>query len=186
MHEQAHAWVRQWAPAYARTVLDIGGRNINGTVRDCFPAADYISLDILPGDGVDIVADAATWSPERDYDTVVCCEVFEHTPDWPQICKTAFVALAPAGRLILTMAGPGRPAHSAIDGGWSLHPGEHYGNVGPGELRAVLEDCGFADITVDYRPSPADTRAVATKPEKASGGIVGCGRTYLVGETRPE
>lgn len=165
MHAEAHAWVARYAAVEAVAVLDIGGRNINGTVRDLFPGADpYTALDIRDGDGVDIVADAATWSPDREYDVVVCTEVFEHTPDWPQICKTMGAALRPGGLVILTMAGPGRAPHSAVDGGWSLHPGEYYGNVDPHELERVLADCGFAGIVVDYQPSPADTRAVAYRP----------------------
>jgi len=165
MHTEAYNWVRDHATADPVSVLDIGGRNINGSVRDLFPdAAPYVALDIRPGDGVDVVADAATWTPDREYDAVVCTEVFEHTDAWPLICKTAFGALRPGGRLILTMAGPGRPPHSAVDGGWTLHDGEHYGNVSPTELQTVLEGCGFADVVVDYQPSPADTRATAAKP----------------------
>lgn len=166
MHTEAFEWVRRHATTDPVSVLDVGGRNINGSVRDLFSgAAPYVAMDILPGDGVDIVADAATWTPDREYDVVVCTEVFEHTPDWRQICKVIHAALRSEGKAILTMAGPGRPPHSAIDGGWVLHPGEHYANVAPGELRAALESAGFTGITVDYQPNPADTRAVAIKPE---------------------
>lgn len=165
MHAEAYAWVAGHATSDNVAVLDVGGRNINGTVRDLFPGATpYVSLDILPGDGVDIVADAAVWEPNREYDVVVCCEVFEHTDAWPQICRTAFAALQPGGTLILTMAGPGRPAHSAIDGSGSLRPDEHYGNVATDDLAAVLAAAGFVDIVTDYQPSPADTRAVARRP----------------------
>lgn len=165
MHPEAYAWVARYATTEPAAVLDVGGRNINGSVRDLFPGADpYVALDIREGEGVDIVADAAVWSPDREYDVVVCTEVFEHTPDWPQICKAIFAALRPGGRVILTMAGPGRPPHSAIDGGWQLHPGEYYGNVGPAELAAGLVAADFGGIVVDYQPSPADTRAVAVRP----------------------
>lgn len=162
MHPQAHDWVAACA-ATARTVLDIGGRNINGTVRDLFPGTEYTALDIRPGDGVDIVADASTWTPTESYDVVVCCEVFEHAGAWPAIVRTAFKACAPGGWFIATMAGPGRGAHSAIDGG-GLQPGEHYGNVAPEDLRDALIESGFADVIVDYQPSPADTRCVARRP----------------------
>lgn len=166
MHPQAYDWVRRHATGDAVSVLDVGGRNINGSVRDLFPGAEpYVALDELPGDGVDIVADASTWTPDRQFDVVVCTEVFEHTASWRQICKVIHGALKPGGLAVLTMAGPGRPPHSAIDGGWQLHPGEHYANVAPGELRAGLEAAGFCDITVDYQPNPADTRAVAWRPE---------------------
>jgi hypothetical protein len=166
MHDAAYQWVARHATTDPVAVLDAGGRNINGSPRDLFPAADpYVVLDVRPGDGVDIVADAALWSPDREYDVVVCCEVFEHTDVWPQICEMLFAALRPGGMAILTMAGPGREPHSALDGGPMLHDGEYYANVAPGELQQALESCGFTGVVVDYQPAPADTRAVAFKPE---------------------
>ncbi|HET6504613.1 MAG TPA: methyltransferase domain-containing protein [Amycolatopsis sp.] len=165
MHAEALGWVARYATGEPVRVLDLGGRDVNGTVRDLFPKADpYVVVDMRPGDGVDIVADAGAWVPELGalYDVVVCTEVFEHAANWPAIVATAHYALAPAGQLILTMAGPGRPAHSAIDG-QRLRPGEYYGNVHPETLRAVLQLIGFRDIVVDRQRNPADTRATAVK-----------------------
>lgn len=162
MHSEAFEYVERFRSNAELDVLDIGGRNVNGTVRDLFPNADYTALDILPGEGVDIVANAATWSPDRTYDLIVCTEVFEHTEEWSQILKVAAAACKPSGRIILTMAGPGRPEHSAIDGG-PMRPGEHYGNVAPEDLEVGLLAAGWTDVEVEYRPSPADTRATATR-----------------------
>ena len=177
MHTEAFAWVQHHATTGPVTVLDIGGRNINGSVRDLFPNATvYTAMDIRAGDGVDIVADAAVWDPDgRRWEVVVCTEVFEHTASWPQICVTAFKACKPGGLFITTMAGPGRPAHSAVDGGWQLHPGEYYGNVDPDRLRRELEGCGFVDVVVDQQFSPADVRATARKAvtERQSPTVIG-------------
>lgn len=165
MHTEAHAWVERYKTTQPVTVLDIGGRDINGSVRDLFPnAAVYTVLDIADGPNVDIVADASTWTPDRQYDVVVSAETFEHTETWPKICATAFEACKPGGVFIATMAGPGRPEHSAIDGGWTLHPGEYYGNVDPAALHAVLTDVGFVDVVVDQQSRPADVRSYCTKP----------------------
>jgi SAM-dependent methyltransferase len=169
MHNEAYAWVAAHATTDPVTVLDIGGRNINGTVRPAFPAARFTILDIAPGDGVDIVANAAEWTPDQSYDVVTCSEVFEHTPDWRGIVETAYAALRPGGRFIATMAGPGRPPHSAVDGGWWLHPGEHYANIEPAELKDALVAAGFVDVEVDQQFSPCDVRAVATRPEVSDG-----------------
>ena len=166
MHREAYEWVRRHADPDSPSVLDIGGRDINGSVRDLFPGAGfYLSLDLVDGPGVDLVADAATWQPDVQFHTVVCCEVFEHTPHWPQICHTAFQALRPGGELILTTAGPGRPVHSGVDGGSVLKPGEHYANIDPGELRRTLVDVGFVQVTVDWQPWPSDVRAYARRPD---------------------
>jgi hypothetical protein len=162
MHAEAYDWVRQHVGNPA-TVLDIGGRDINGSCRPLFPQTDYTVLDIRPGANVEIVADAATWVPERQFDLVLCTEVFEHTESWPQICVTAYAACRVGGRFIATMAGPGRTPHSAIDGGWTLAPSEYYGNVHPETLRIELEAAGFVDMIIDVRASPADVRCVAWK-----------------------
>jgi hypothetical protein len=164
MHPQAMAWIAAHATSEPVSVLDLGGRFINGSPVGLFPnATAYTVLDILPGDGVDVVADAATWEPDREYDVVVAAELFEHAAAWPAICRTAYRACARSGRLIITTAAPGRPVHSGVDGGPLLHPGEHYANIPAFELERVLVETGFRDITVDAQLAPADTRAVATK-----------------------
>jgi 2-polyprenyl-3-methyl-5-hydroxy-6-metoxy-1,4-benzoquinol methylase len=117
---------------------------------------------------VDIVADAATWDPGGEtWDLVICAETFEHTADWRPICRTAYAACAPGGRLIVTTAAPGRPPHSAVDGEFRLLDGEHYANIRPAELERVLAGAGWADVVVDVQPSPADVRAVAAKRKEA-------------------
>lgn len=162
MHPEARAFAEAHASDEPVAVLEIGGRQINGMVRDLFPNADpYVSLDIADGPGVDIVADAATWVPDRLYDVVVCTEVFEHTADWPAIVSTMAAACAPGGRLVLTMAGPGRAPHGASGGPWQ--PQEHYANVDPNNLRAALSISGWTDVQVDYLHPPGDTRATATR-----------------------
>jgi SAM-dependent methyltransferase len=166
MHPEAMAWVGQWANRDAKLVLDLGGRDVGGawggSPRWLFPGAEYVVLDIEPGDDVSITADAATWVPDREYDVVVACELFEHTPDWPRICATAHKALRSGGKFITTMAGPGRPPHGAL-GGPSPVDGEHYANIKPEILRRVLTDCGFVDEIIEQRFNPSDVRAVAVK-----------------------
>lgn len=161
MHPEAMSWVASHSTNEAVDVLDIGGRNINGSPRLLFPnATSYTVLDISPDDGVDIVADASTWVPERSYDVVVCCEVFEHTALWPGILATVYEALADGGKLITTMAGPGREPHSAIDG-YRCREGEHYGNVEAPVLEAALDALGFRDIEVNEQLTSHDVRAIA-------------------------
>jgi SAM-dependent methyltransferase len=166
VHPEVREWVAKWAEPGPLRVLDIGGRDINGTTRDIYPDAEsYTVLDVLPGTEVDIVADAATWQTDERYDVVLCTEVFEHAAAWAAICRTAFSVLKPGGLFVVTCAGPGRPPHSAIDGGWTLHPGEHYQNVPASDLHSELDAVGFAGImTVQTESHPCDTRAAAFKP----------------------
>lgn len=163
MHPAAFDWFERHATSQKVDVLDIGGRNINGSVRPLYPFGTYTVLDIMAGPGVDIVADASTWTTDARYDVVVCAEVFEHTADWRGIVETAFEVLRPGGRFIASAAGPGRAPHSAVDGAWRLLPGEYYGNVEPGELKDALSAAGFVDVEVDQQFRPCDVRAVAVK-----------------------
>lgn len=165
MHEAARQWVAAHATAERVAVLDVGGRDVGGpwggSVRDLFPAADpYVVLDVAPGPDVDVVADAADWTPDRQYDVVVAVECFEHTHRWPEICATALAALRTGGRLIVTMAGPGRAPHGAL-GGPCPAPGEYYANVAPDDLAHVLKGQGWDGIVVDQ--AGLDLRATAVK-----------------------
>lgn len=165
MHEAVIAYVYRYATPMAVSVLDIGGRNLNGTTRALYPNADpYHVLDIRPDHGTDIVADAATWTPDRQYDFVLCTEVFEHTPDWAAICETILKALKPGGVAIMTCAGPGRPPHSAIEA-TGITPGEYYENVASEELHAVLVALGFNRI--ECHTAGLDTQATAYRPLEA-------------------
>lgn len=165
MHREAMEWVHENAPRDAKWILDIGGRDVNGTPRGMFKEARcYRVIDIVPGPEVDVCVDAAEWTPDRAYDLVLACEVFEHAERWPDICYTALMALKPGGVFVATMGGPGRAVHSGRDGSGNLWPGETYANVDPEQLRTVLESQGWVDVVVDYQPNPADTRCRAVRP----------------------
>jgi SAM-dependent methyltransferase len=170
MHTQVLDWVGQFRTLEDLSVLDIGGRDLNGSTRMFFPNANpYHVLDILPGDGVDFVHDAADWEPGLEpraivpgYDLVLSTETFEHAKRWPEIIATAWKALRPGGWFIFTCAGPGRPAHSGVAAVWELSPGEWYGNVSAEEIREVLHVQGWEGIEV--RQFGLDTQGKAVKP----------------------
>jgi hypothetical protein len=163
MHPEAMAWVAAFATDEPVSVLDIGGRNINGSPRHLFPnATTYRTLDQLDDRGVDIVADATMWVPDDQYDVVLCLEVFEHAKFWRDIILTARRAVARDGLFVATAAGPGRALHSGVDGGPVLHDGEHYGNVDPVDLRDALWEHGFrGDCIVHEQTTSHDVRCAA-------------------------
>jgi hypothetical protein len=123
-----------------KRVLEIGSRNINGTIKPLFAGLgiDYLGLDISPGPAVDIIADASTWRPSygQRFDLVVCTEVLEHTPLGQEICNTVYEVLDKGGLFLATMATFPRDPHSA-DGG-PLKSGEYYRNVNEVDLRIWL------------------------------------------------
>lgn len=163
MHEAVLSWVGQFRSPDDLAVLDIGGRDLNGSTRPLFPNANpYHVLDVLPGPKVDFVADAAEWTSELKYDLVVCTETFEHAEKWRGIIATAWNVLRPGGWLIFTCAGPGRPPHSGVEAVWGLIGDEWYANVSPQEIAAELTEQGWTEI--EAHQLGLDTRGKAVKP----------------------
>ncbi len=162
MHQQVEQWVGRHAAHVAPggKVLEIGARNINGTIRKFFCDVDWVGLDVEPGDGVDIVADAADFDGKGEFDAVICTEVLEHAERAGMIVFAAFLALKPGGVLILTCAGPNRSPHGVAGAGKPAE-GEWYQNVSAGELTEWLEGAGFATFKVDEQQKPSDVRCVA-------------------------
>jgi hypothetical protein len=163
MHRQAFDFIAARARDLGRVgfVLEIGARNINGTVRNLFDAERYVGLDVSPGPGVDVVASGADYVPDARPDVIVCCEVLEHTEEAPAICRRSIDNLAPGGVLLLTMAGTGRAPHSAIDG-CDLREGEFYRNVSAADLQEWLADADCT-LTVGENSAAGDTYALAQK-----------------------
>ena len=132
-------------------MLEIGGQDMNGSVRELFAPARLPVCGHRARPGVDVVADAATWrplDPDRRFAVVVCCEVLEHTPVWRDILRTAHDVLEPGGLFIVTCAGPGRPVHSGRSAVSELEPGEWYRNISPEELAGALRLAGFQGASV--------------------------------------
>jgi SAM-dependent methyltransferase len=152
-------------------VLDVGGRNVNGTIKNLFTLSDtFTSLDIFPDEGVDIVADFS--DPEivnvlgmaNKYDVTFSTEVLEHARYWRTMVSNMVRATKPGGWIIITCATHGRYPHSAIDG----HPltevdDEYYGNVGIDEFNVVVDELRVTPIVITTREYPADLYALIRK-----------------------
>ena len=124
-------------------VVEIGARDLNGSVRPLFAdAASYTGIDIREGPGVDVLADGATFVPSEAPDLVVCTETLEHTDQAHAIVRNVAAMLKAGGRLLITCATHPRASHSGIDGG-PLKAGEFYRNVPPAELVRWVERAGL-------------------------------------------
>ena len=165
MHREAFEFIARSLTDFPSlpSVIEIGGRDINGSVRPLFRAADsYVSIDIQPGRGVDVVADAADYMPAEPVQCVVCCEVLEHAEQAAKIVANAAKMLQPGGVLFVTAATDPRVPHSAVDGG-AVQAGEFYRNIDANELTSWLEDV-FGQINVTVDAQRGDVYAVAVKP----------------------
>jgi SAM-dependent methyltransferase len=163
VHAEAYAFVASVATVLVgvKTAVEIGSRDINGSVRELFPGTAYTGLDLIPGPGVNVVADASTWRPLARVDLVVCCEVLEHARAAALLVENMIAMLAPGGHLIVTCAMPPRPPHSGIDGN-RLRPSEWYLNVRPGELHDWVD--GMAIQRLETHKQRGDLYLWATKP----------------------
>jgi SAM-dependent methyltransferase len=95
-----------------KNVLEVGSRNVNGSVRPLFESESYVGVDMMAGDSVDIVgrADDLPFEDES-FDVVVSTEMLEHDPFfWLSIPEMARV-LKTDGYLLLTTRGIGFPYH---------------------------------------------------------------------------
>lgn len=157
MSESAREFVARYASSDTISVIEIGCRDVNGIVRDLFPHCRYMGIDLADGPGVDVVCDAADYVPPDLVDMVLCCEVLEHAERWQAVLLAAASWLRPGGRLIITCAGPGRPPHSAVDGG-DLQPGEYYWNLATWELIDALAGTGIVVDSCQYDGQHCDCR----------------------------
>ena len=97
---------------FGAKVLGIGTFNVVGTEDQYFEGGHYQGLDLLPGEGVDIVCPAQDYAaPNNTFDTIISCECFEHNPFWRETMINAYRMLKPGGLMLLTMATTGRPEH---------------------------------------------------------------------------
>ncbi|QEQ93685.1 methyltransferase [Streptomyces phage Zuko] len=152
---------------YPFRVLDLGGRDINGGIRDLLPNAKWTGVDIEEGPGVDLVHDCTEpWPTDFPrFDIVVCTEVLEHVQRWPAILKTCAQALDPheSRLLFVTCASTNRRPHGA-SGALDPAPGEWYRNVSDIDLRGVLGSLfNFAEVV--WNPNPGDAYAWASLPK---------------------
>lgn len=116
MHREAHSFVERVVaatPALQRVqwAVEFGAFNVNGHARDCFPAARWTGVDWRPGPGVDVMCLAHQYRHAWPVDLVLCTEMLEHDPHWRASLQNAAAQCGEGGSVLVTCAGPGRPAH---------------------------------------------------------------------------
>lgn len=159
MHASVMAFVERKARVHEivrGSVLDVGSYDVNGNVRGLFGGARYVGIDMRPGPNVDRVVDAhdlvETFGPES-FDTVVCCEMLEHDPEfWTSLAQMGAV-LKHGGRMLLTTRGIGFPLHEYPDDLWrfTVSAGRRLGAIAGLVDVEVTEDMQAPGIFVDGR-----------------------------------
>jgi len=132
-------------------VIEVGARNVNGTVRHVFDgrATSYTGVDLVACPGyVDVVADAMAWAPDELVDGVVCCEVLEHVPHpWLLLVRLRDLYVRETGWLVLTTRGLGFPRHD-----WP----SDYTRWTPEGLAAIVGWAGWEMVVAEDDPTPGN------------------------------
>lgn len=161
MHEAAWNFIARAArdiTARRLRIVELGSREVNGSVRPIFAGHDYTGVDIAPGPGVDVVADGATYGDDDAYDLAICCETLEHASDPAAIVANMRRIVRSGGLLLITAATDPRRPHSAVDGAL-LRDNEPYANVQPASLHDWLHECPYVNVEIER--GHGDIRAIA-------------------------
>lgn len=161
--------VKRLFPQYFKNsrVLEIGSRNVNGSLRELFADCEYIGVDCVDGDGVDIVCLAHEFRDKPEsFDVVCAAETFEHDPFAGRSVQTMLAHLRPKGLFFMTCASSGRKEHGTIRQGEDYGPNpEFYRNV---EMNRFVQwllatDYSLQDLHLEYRQHPGDLYCYAIK-----------------------
>ena len=130
------AWFQDY-PLSGR-VLEVGSRNVNGTVRAFVPVT--VGIDLVAGKGVDRVLDAVELPrhyPAGSFDAVVSVDALEHCADWKGAVLGMWWCLKNGGTLALSAAMPGKGRHD-----W---PGDYWRFTGE-DFRRIFSAQNIRDV----------------------------------------
>lgn len=132
MHLEARdftIFIKNLLPYYFnnKTVLDVGGGDINGNNRFLFTNCNYDANDVIDAENVTIVSKTKDLQIEDEhFDTIISTECFEHDSEYKESLQKIYKLLKPNGLFVFTCAGYGRPEH----GTKRTSPNDSYGTIG--------------------------------------------------------
>ena len=94
-----------------KTVLDVGGGDINGNNRYLFTDYTYVGVDIGEGENVDVVCRGHEFKDSEGFDVVISSECFEHDEFWKDTIINCIALTKPGGVFLFSCATTGRPEH---------------------------------------------------------------------------
>ncbi len=146
-------------------VLEIGSRDINGSVRDQFENCEYLGIDATAGKGVDQVCLGHELKAEPDSFDVVCAvEVFEHDPYARETVANMFRLLRPGGLFFMTCAGVGRAEHGTKRTGTLYGPDANfYCNVSLSMFQEWIQEVKLEELYLRYHRAVSDLYCFAIK-----------------------
>jgi SAM-dependent methyltransferase len=125
MHDTSYISGECFSLAYTQNmdksniVYDIGGADVNGSLREFFNHMTYKCVDIELGSGVDYVINPAEPYPfeENTVDVIVSTSCFEHDPCFWVTFKEMCRILKPGGYIYIS---------APSNGPYHIHPGDNW------------------------------------------------------------
>jgi len=133
-------------------VLDCGSLDINGNNRWLFDDCNYLGIDIVEGENVDIVTKVHDFKMDFHFDCIISTEMLEHDEDFAASLNAMFNFIKPGGLLLITAAGYGREEHGTheIKPGDSPLTNNYYCNISVSMLLQGLDLTRFSSYTISY------------------------------------
>lgn len=155
MHTSVAVWIYEHLPEILAPVLEVGSRNVNGSVRDICPVTPYFGIDIVAGQDVDQVYDGDTIPfPRESFATVICTEVLEHARRPWRLAEEIMRVLRPGGVALITARSTGFVYHDPPDR-WRFMPGT---------LSELFMDLGAAETLEEDDPQVPGVFVEVRKP----------------------
>lgn len=123
-----------------KTVLEVGSRDYNGSVRPLFKKSNYIGIDLQKGKGVDVVMPSDFVIPfeSNTFDIVLCLSCLEH-------CRNPFLLTSEMSRCLKL----GGIIIIAVPQKWGLHDYPHdYWRINPDGMRELFKVSGITPVDI--------------------------------------
>ena len=128
MHTSAREFGRHFLACYwgetSRRILDVGSRDLNGSLRPFCPAgAQFVGVDLEDGEGVDVVLTDPYAYPfdDRHFDLVVSTSCLEHDPMFWLTFLECLRVVKPDGFVYFNCPSNG-PYHAFPSDHWRFYP----------------------------------------------------------------
>lgn len=150
-----------------KRILEIGSRNINGSVRPLIERFlnpyEYIGIDIFEGEYVDIVLPAEKvedYFGKESFDVVISTEVLEHVRDWRRVVSNMKNVLKRGGFIYITTRSKGFPLHDYPHDYWRYEVED---------FKIIFSDLDIIVIEEDKEAPGVFLKA--RKPERYNGSV---------------
>lgn len=145
MNPKDHNWLNKIKEEYPKffknkRVLELGSRTINGTVREHFEDCDFVGVDWIDGQDVDVVCYAHETKFDKKFDVLISFSMLEHDNFWEKSLTHNLEYLKDGGLVLLSWAGKGSNPHG-IDYGTDIENYEVFSN----------EDSRYKKLLKEYR-----------------------------------